>query len=69
MACCETVGSLVKPGVQLLHEVADEVGEANTDEAERGGPGVDIYGKNSGELSGRLAMAADLVYYTAMGEV
>ncbi len=33
VACCETVGSLVKPGVQLLHEVTDEVGEANTDEA------------------------------------
>jgi signal transduction histidine kinase len=33
MACCETVSALVKPGVQLLHEISDEVGEANTDEA------------------------------------
>jgi len=33
MTCCETVSSLVKPGVQLLREISDEVGEANTDEA------------------------------------
>jgi signal transduction histidine kinase len=31
--CCETVSSLVKPGVQLLHEISDDIGEANTDEA------------------------------------
>src|SRR5712692_3694490 len=33
MTCCETVSSLVKPGVQLLYEISDGVGEANTDEA------------------------------------
>jgi len=33
MGCCETVGALLKPDVQLLHDIADEVGEANTDEA------------------------------------
>jgi len=33
MTCCETVSSLLKPGVQLLHEISNEVGEANTDEA------------------------------------
>src|SRR5205814_9758172 len=33
VSCCETVDALVQPGVQLFHEVVDEVGEANTDEA------------------------------------
>jgi signal transduction histidine kinase/class 3 adenylate cyclase len=33
MTCCETMSSLVKPGVQLLYEISDEVGEATTDEA------------------------------------
>jgi predicted ATPase/signal transduction histidine kinase len=31
-ACCETVSPLVGSGVQLRHEVSDEVGEAYTDE-------------------------------------
>ncbi|OGG46883.1 MAG: hypothetical protein A3F84_28395 [Candidatus Handelsmanbacteria bacterium RIFCSPLOWO2_12_FULL_64_10] len=31
--CCATVSPLVKPGVTLNYEVADDVGEAHTDEA------------------------------------
>jgi len=33
MTCCETVSALVKPGVQLLHELSDDIGEANMDAA------------------------------------
>ncbi len=32
-SCCETVGSLVRPGVRLDKEISDRVGEARTDEA------------------------------------
>jgi signal transduction histidine kinase len=32
-SCCETVGLLVKPGVSLVSEIADDVGTAETDEA------------------------------------
>jgi signal transduction histidine kinase len=32
-SCCDTVSLLVRPGVALNYEVADEVGEACTDEA------------------------------------
>jgi signal transduction histidine kinase len=32
LSCCEMVSPLVKPGVRLQPEIADEVGEAHTDE-------------------------------------
>ena len=32
-SCCDTVSPLVQDGVKLSHEVADDIGEANTDRA------------------------------------